>query len=240
MRKFLLALGLLLALAALLSSPAESSAPWTGAARQGQMAVGVTGGLTQPIGQLGDDVRLDAHIGDSGLNLAAGLNGGGYADYFLTHRFALGVFAQGGELHMNDLKVNTGSGTRTFEKLVTGRTTMLGLYGKYYFRPRGSWSSYSYLGAAHVDRKANLSRDILELYPGATVFEMRDDRVGWVAGLGSEYAWNDRLSLGLVASLDYSGELDHDFQWMGHQTVVHDWSFVTLHATMSWHLGVGQ
>ncbi len=240
MRKILLALGLFLALTALLPATAESGAPWTGMPRQGQMAIGLTGGLTQPIGQLGDDVRLDANVGDSGLNLQAGFNGGGFADYFLTDRVAVGVFAQGGDLHMKDLRVQTESGPRTFERLVSGRTTMFGLYGKYYFRPRGSWSNYALLGAAHFDRKANLSRDILEMYPGATVFEIRDDRLGWVGGLGSEYAWNDRLSLGLVASLDYSGQLEHDFPWMGHQTIVHDWSFLTLHAVAVWHLGVGQ
>ncbi len=237
MRKIMFALGLLLALGMLLPATAESSAPWTGMPRQGQMAVGLTGGLTQPIGQLGDDVSLDADVGDSGLNLQTGFNGGGFADYFVTHRFAIGAFVLSGELHMKDLRVSTESGPRTFERLVSGRTTMLGMYGKYYFRPRGSWSSYALLGAAHVDRTANLSRDILELYPDLTVFEIRDDRVGWVGGLGSEYAWNDRLSLGLLASVNYSGELDHEFPWMGHQTIVHDWSFVTLQATATWHLG---
>lgn len=240
MRKVLFALALLFALMALLPATADSETDWTAIPRQGQVAIGLTGGLTQPVGQLGRAVSLDADIGDSGLNLDRGVNGGVFADYFFTHRFAVGVFANSGMLHMKKITLQTESGPQSFEKLVEGRTTQFGLYAKYFLRPRGAWSSYGFAGAAHVDRKAQLSRDVLALYPGTTVFEIRDDCVGFVGGIGSDYEWSDRLSVGVVAAYDYSGQLAHDFPWMGHQTIVHDWQFVTLHAALTWHLGVGQ
>lgn len=235
MRRILLALAMLLALMTTWATAANAR-DFDVSERQGHLSLGLTGGLTQPVGQLGRDVNMEANVGDSGLNLDWGLNGGAFVDYFLTNRWAIGGFVGTGKLHMKDLTVQTGGGSRTYSKLVEGQTTMLGGYAKYFMNPRGSWSPYVYLGAAHVDREAHLSQDILELYPGATVFDIRDDRVGWVGGLGADYAWTRTLHVGVVASYDYSGELDHDFPWMGHQTVVRDWSFVTLHAVLTYRL----
>ncbi|MBI5169176.1 MAG: outer membrane beta-barrel protein [Candidatus Eisenbacteria bacterium] len=239
MRKVLFALALLFALMALLPATAESQANGPDIPRQGQVALGVTGGMAQPLGQLGRAIALEGSSAASGLNLDRGISGRAYADYHVTQRFALGGFVCAARSYMKDVSVTRESGTRTYERLLEGRTTQLGLYAKYFLPQRGAWSSYVLGGAAHVDRKTQLAPEVALLYPGTSVFEVRDDRLGFVGGLGSDYAWNDRLSLGVVALLDYSGPLAHDFPWMGEGHDVNDWSFLTLQAGVSWHLGVG-
>lgn len=237
MRKVLFALAVVLALLAVSSSLAYAGRDPSPMSRKGQLAIGLTGGLTDPVGQLARDVDLSANIGNSGLNLGMGWNGGGFADYYFTDRFAIGGFAGTGQLHMNDVTLNAGDGPRKFHGLVEGQTIMLGGYAKFMGETRGAWSPYAYIGAARFTRTAKLSRDILALYPGATVFEISDNTLGMVGGMGVDYAWMHNLTVGAVLSYDYSGELDHQFPWMGHQTVVHDWSFLTLHAVATWYVG---
>ncbi len=240
MRKVLFALALLFMLMSLLPATADSQTSGFGTPRQGQVALGVSGGMAQPLGQLGRAIALEGSSAASGLNLDRGMAGRVYADYYFTQRLAFGGFVAAERSYMKDVNVSGASGGRTYERLLEGRTTQLGLYAKYFLPARGAWASYVLCGAAHVDRKAQLAPEVALLYPGTSVFEVRDDRLGFMAGVGSDYAWNDRLSLGVVALLDYSGPLAYDFPWMGAGHDVNDWSFVTLQAGMSWHLGVGQ
>jgi hypothetical protein len=239
MRKIFFALALLIMLMSLLPATADSQTLGSAIPRQGQVALGVTGGMAQPLGQLGRAIALEGSSAASGLNLDRGLSGRAYADYYFTQRLAFGGFVAAGRAYMKDVTVSAASGGRTYERLLEGRTTQLGVYAKYFLPERGAWSSYVLGGAAHVDRRTQLAPEVALLYPGTTVFEVRDDRVGFVGGIGSDYAWNDRLSLGVVALLDYSGPLAYDFPWMGAGHDVNDWSFFTLQAGVSWHLGVG-
>lgn len=237
MRKLMFALAVVLTLLAVLSSVANAGAFSDPTPRKGQLAIGLTGGLAQPVGQLGRDVNVAANVGENGLNLAMGFNGGGFADYYFTDRFALGALLGTGTLHMKDLTVGTGSGARTYENLVEGRTIIFGGYAKFFAEPKGAWAPFAYVGAARFNRKAQLSRDVLELHPGTTVFEIVDNKIGMVGGLGVDYSWKPTVTFGVVGSYDYSGHLAHQFPWMGHQSIVHDWSFLTVHAQATWYVG---
>jgi opacity protein-like surface antigen len=200
---------------------------------RGKIAVSVLGGATVPTGQLARKADLGANVGDSGLDLKTGANYGLAVDYYLTERVSLGAFFGDGTLHMNDFTASTGSGDVTVTDLVKGRTMLLGATAKLHFPGDRPLTPYLFAGVAQFHRVGQISRDILEFFPGTTVFEITDTAVGFNGGAGGEYRVRPNLSVGLMGGYWYSGELTHTFRWSGYQTIVHDWSFWTVDASLT-------
>jgi len=107
-------------------------------AEKGDMAFGVNGGLSMPVGQLADEDKA---------NMSMGYDVGANFDYFITKEVALGVDGSFGSLSNDD------------DSDLKAKTIQYGAHVKYFIPTGGQFLPYLNLGVAGYSRKVEYGDD---------------------------------------------------------------------------------
>jgi opacity protein-like surface antigen len=203
---------------------------------EGQLAFGVTGGLVEPHGQIGNEPNWSAAPRTSGLDLRYGWKGSVYGDFYMTSFLTAGVWGGVSDLRMRDQVVSTPSGTETVHALLLVKTTFVGARLKGFLPTERSWTPYACVGLARYVRRVDIARGVLLLAPGTDVFEVTDDRIGFDVGVGVEQPLARSLAVTLSATYFNIGALKHDLPWTGGELVVNDWQYWSVDLGLKWHM----
>lgn len=202
---------------------------------EGQFAFGVSGGLVEPHGQIGNEPNWSAAPRTSGLDLRYGWNASAYGDFYTTSFLTAGLWTGYSDLRMRDQVVRTASGTETLHALLLVKTSLVGVRLKGFLPTERTWTPYACLGLARYVRRVVISRGVLLLVPNTDVFDVTDDRIGFDAGVGFEQPLRRSLAVTVSATYFYIGPLKHDLPWTGGELVVHDWQYWSVDVGLKWH-----
>ena len=119
---------------------------------EGQFAFGVSGGLVEPHGALGNEPDWSGVPRSGGLDLRYGWNGSAHADFFMTSFLSAGLWAGRSELRMRDQVVSGAPGGAPLHSLVRGTTNLVGLRVKGWLPGQRAWAPYAFVGLARAFR----------------------------------------------------------------------------------------
>ena len=223
-----------------LASATASAEAWSAGREnpEGQFAFGISGGLVEPHGQIGNEPNWSAAARSSGLDLHYGWNASLCGDFYMTSFLTAGLWTSDSDLRMRDQVVRTASGTETVHALLRVKTSLVGVRLKGFLPTQRTWTPYACLGLARYVRRVDISPGVLLLVPNTDVFDVTDDRIGFDAGVGLEQPLSRSFGVTVSATYFYVGPLKHDLPWTGGELVVGDWQYWSVDVGLKWHFFV--
>ena len=182
-------------------------------AGQGDMAFGVIGGMTMPMGCLADEDEA---------NMKSGLNLGGSFDYFVTKDLALGLDASYGMMTSED------------DEDVKGKTLQFGVHGKYMVPTGGQFVPYLSAGLGMYNRKVDFSDEVAD-FLGLDESSFSDNVFGMNFGVGAEYKVTPTVGIGVNGAYHYTlGEFKPEVD--GEEvTLLDDWTYMVFNAGVTFY-----